>query len=299
MAALVRNCRLVIDGPNVNLKLGRKTSRMNGESICSIIRVVERGDKFLVLVSTEGVMKLPDYFATSLAEIEEDLRSFCPTEELDDFVDEERRRIQGERSVCKEGPIIPHSNGVVSLVMSVIIAALLSVTGFFLQGLPEPFSSLAGIFPIFGGFFMVVGYMGWRCMGGSPKRSFTLLTRETLVVRGQHIVILHVPSIVEVRPSAQGSQGRKLRVMTRDGKHVLLDDVDLELPLKEFADLTPPGWVDPTVSFTEAWEMLGRLKWRHFWRLLNGDVTTVRKYGVTRYLRSDVEALKVRLGQTS
>ena len=298
LAARVRSSRLVIDERNVDLKLGGKTSRMDGESICSIVRVEERGERFLVLVSTEGVLRLPDIFEASFAEIEEDLRRFCPTADLDEFAEEERHRARGERSVSKEGGPFRLSEGVACIFVGVFFAAFWSGVGVFFLGQPEPFSSLGHAMIVLGGFLMVCGYVGWRRLGGSPKRSFTLLTRETLIVHGPRNVILHVPSIVEVRQTVQ-DQRHRLRVTTRDGKHVLLHDVDLELPLKEFAGLVPPGWVDPTISFMEAWEKLGKPRLKHFWMLLNGEVMTISKYAVTRYLRSDVEALKVRLKRAS
>ena len=300
LAARVRSNRLVIDGRNVNLTMDKKTTRMDGESICSIVRVEERGERFLVLVSTGGILKLPDIFEASLAEIEEDLRGFCPTIDVDEFSEEERRRARGERSVFKEGGPFRLSEGVACIFVGVFFAAFWSGAGVLFLGQPEPFSSLGHAMIVLGGYLMVCGYVGWRRLGGSPKRSFTLLTRDTLIIRGLRNVVLHVPSIVEVRPTIQGQEHmNSLRVMTRDGAYVLVNDLDLELPLKEFAGLVPPGWVDPTITFSEAWKMLGKPRWKNFWLLLKGEVTTISKYGVTRYLRRDVEALKVRPAESS
>ena len=220
------------------------------------------------------------------------------TKSRNEFAEDERRRTQGERSVSKEAGPSRLSEGVRCLYTGVFFAVLLVALGTFLHGRPEPLPSLGRALTIFGGLFMLLGYVGWRRLGGSPKRTFTLLTRETLVIRGLRNVILHVPSIVEVRTSHQGNIPR-LRLGTRDGKHVLVDDLELEGPLKEFAGLVPPGWEDPTITFSEALKRLGKPWFSHFWMLVNGEVTTISKYGVTRYLRKDVEALKAPLKRTS
>jgi hypothetical protein len=294
-AAGTLGLRLRVTSDAVTLTCAWQTVRVERARIAAqLLEDDNLGRKCLTLVHSDGVLSFGDWFDAPLEEIRKAVTTRPKWTPFDTVATLERTRWAKDEIVYRDHGARLEAFGAVMALALAMPAALLAYLEWKIAGAVQPLNGYSGQLAIAG---MILCVFAVHTLFRYPARwrqRFFLATPDFVMERGERRQRILCTRSISSALLTRESSFSGVKLTTKDGNSHWLEERDVEDEVRRIVGLPPTAWAGAEVSMAQALRILGSPRIRNWWRLVSGEVTTVHRSGITRYVRAEVEALRDR-----